>query len=97
MIPFSLNLQDFSSNRQIISRPRTRNSETPKGHSKVVMARNSFCFNQEHENYSIKDKKIVKKKSNEIHFSRLSLDNSGDVGFEDETRDLNEIRIPRYY
>ena len=65
--------------------------------SKVVMASNSFALNQEHEIVSIKNPRIGKKNSSEYPYSRLSLDNSVDIGNEDEVRDMHVVRIPRYY
>ena len=97
VIPTSQNGQYLSLSRRNISRPRTRNSEIPKMQSKVVMASNSFAFNQEHDIISMKNPRIVKKNSSEFPYSRLSLDNSVDIGNEDEVRDMHVVRIPRYY
>lgn len=81
------------------SRPQTRGSCMPKIRSKGTMtghggARSKNSIGE----INIKNKmKLIKKPTNESPYSRLSIDYSIDGAYDEEAKESNIIRIPRYY
>ena len=82
-----------------ISRPRTRGNIVPSLRSKGTIT--SQCGirskNSVGEFSKINKIKIAKKPTSESPYSRLSVDYSLDGAYDEEAREMNVIRIPRYY
>ena len=82
-----------------ISRPWTRASNIPNLSSKGTNTSQCGVRNKNSvgEFSKINKIKIVKKPTSESPYSRLSVDYSLDGAYDEEVREMNAIRIPRYY
>lgn len=81
------------------SRPQTRGSCMPKIRSKGTMTGQGGARskNSVGEINILNKIKLIKKPTNESPYSRLSIDYSMDGAYDEEIKESNIIRIPRYY